>query len=398
MRRLVPRWQIAIAFAVSVVALAPRASAEAWNQTVLYRFAGGSDGAYPYDELIQDGAGNLFGTTFGGGAMCAKNHGCGTVFKLAPDGTETVLYAFRGGEDGGEPRAGLVEDQDGNLYGTTTLLHGTVFKLTQGGAHTVLHTFAGKDGTEPIAGLISDQAGNLYGTAASGGDLHCYCGTVFRITPAGVFSVLYAFHGASDGNGPQGALVADSSGNLYGTTYLGGDVACNANRGCGTVFKLTPDGQKSVLHAFHGGQDGMFPFSALIFDAAGDLYGTTGFGGGTGCDGLGCGSVFKLAPDGAETILARFEFPGAPTFPHAGVIMDDKGNLFGTGPWGGVGGCGGVFRVAVGKGAKTIHSFTCRGKGRNPGGGVLRERGGLLVGTTIGGGNLHGTVFALQRR
>lgn len=324
------------------------------------------------------------------------------MFKLTPDGSETVLYAFGGGEDGGYPRAGLVEDQDGNLYGTAILIHGTVFKVTQGGVHTVLHVFAGRDGTYPVAGLISDQSGNLYGTAASGGDLHCYCGTVFRVTPAGDFSVLYTFQGGSDGSDSQGPLVADSSGNLYGTTGLGGDLTCNGNYGCGTIFKLTPDGQKTVLYAFHGGQDGTFPSSALIFDATGNLYGTMGSGGGTGCGGSGCGYVFKLAPDGTKTTLAAFGSAGDPTSPQVGVVMDRRGNLYGTGRFGGAAGCGGVFKVAPGRAARTIYSFTCGSDGAYPEGRPLLVRGGLLLGTTTlggqgNGGRGRGTVYALQK-
>lgn len=400
MLRPLSYWQIA--FTLVVLLAGPAAATEVWNETALYRFAGGSDGTNPHGEVIQDDAGNIFGTTTAGGGACTKKGGCGTVFKLAPDGTETVLYSFQGGDDSGYPYAGLVEDQDGNLYGTTTILHGTVFKVTPAGVHTVLHAFGGRDGTYTVAGLISDQAGNLYGTAASGGDPHCYCGTVFRVTPAGDFSVLYTFEGGSDGSDPQGSLVADSSGNLYGTTGRGGDITCSPNYGCGTIFKLTPDGQKSVLYAFHGGQDGTFPNSALIFDATGNLYGTMGSGGGTGCGGSGCGYVFRLAQDGTKTTLATFEASGDLTNPRAGVVMDGRGNLYGTGELGGGAGCGGVFKVAPGKAARTLYSFTCGSDGAYPEGQPLLAHRGLLLGTTHLGGQGNGgrglgTVYALQK-
>jgi uncharacterized repeat protein (TIGR03803 family) len=391
------RGQIAIMFAVTVLAFASPASAGAWTETLLYRFAGESDGSAPYGDVIRDRDGNLFGTTAAGGAACTKKDGCGTVFKLAPDGTETVLYAFQGGDDGGEPRAGLVADQGGNLYGTTTIPKGTVFKVTPEGVHTVLHIFESGDGADPLAGLITDNAGNLYGTAAVGGG-RCGCGTVFRITTAGAFTVLYAFQGGADGRDPQGPLVADSTGNLYGTTTSGGDVACDGYQGCGTIFKLTPDGHETVLYAFHGGQDGRAPFGDLALDSVGNIYGATAIGGGNHCFGDGCGTVFELTPDGSESVLASFEYPGAPTFLHGGVVLDKKGILYGTGLGGGTEGCGGVFKLAPGKAAKTIHSFACVGDGRDPIAGLLRGGRGRLVGTTLGGGNRHGTVFALQQQ
>jgi uncharacterized repeat protein (TIGR03803 family) len=203
-------------------------------ETVLYSFAGAPDGQYPFAGLIRDSAGNLYGTTSNGGAI-----GFGTVFKLDPAGHETVLYSFTGGSDGGNPQAPLLRDKNGNLYGTTFVGGaiygvGTVFKVDANGNETVLHNFNGNDGKYPEAGLIGDSQGNLYGSALQGGPADNLGGTLFRISRRGTWSVLYNFSGGADGGNPAGSLVMDSEGNLYGTTASGGI----SNRG--TVFKFTP--------------------------------------------------------------------------------------------------------------------------------------------------------------
>jgi uncharacterized repeat protein (TIGR03803 family) len=256
----------AVCAALIVTAAAGSAQA-APKETVLYSFKGGSDGSNPAAGLIVDSSGNLYGTTFngGGGSGCGSDFGCGTAFKLAPDGTETVLHAFTGGSDGGLPEAGLIADGSSNLYGTAY----------QGGASNL--------------------------------------GVVFKLAPDGTETVLYSFKGGGDGGVPAGTLIADSSGNLYGTTSEGGGSGCFGN-GCGTVFKLAPDGTETVLHAFTGGSDGAHPNVALIADGAGNLYGTTGGGGITLCY-EGCGTVFKLAPDGTETVLHAFTGAATGIFP-----------------------------------------------------------------------------------
>src|SRR5947209_9465123 len=186
------RRMIAALVVLAVAAMGPPTAAQAWTETVLHSFAGGSDGLDPEGNLIADQSGNLYGTTVFGGGACKKSRGCGTVFKLAPDGTETVLYAFHRQADGGWPYGGLVEDAQGNLFGTTSAggksgdgHWGTVFEVTQQGVEAVLHAFqSGSDGDTPFAGLVLDQAGNLYGTTSSGGRFGF--GTVFKVTPAGV--------------------------------------------------------------------------------------------------------------------------------------------------------------------------------------------------------------------
>jgi uncharacterized repeat protein (TIGR03803 family) len=288
------------------------------TETVLHSFTGGADGAYPYYAgLVQDAAGNLYGTAREGGATstCDPPYGCGVVFKLTPSGTETVLYSFTGGADGGYPFAALIRDSSGNLYGTTSAggrvnrlcLRGTcgvVFKLSATGTETILHSFTrGFDGAEPYAGLTQDAAGNLYGTTSDGGASGL--GVVFELVrcssvAAGYeFKVLHTFTGVVDGAFPIGGLVRDASGGLYGTTSGGGESsACGTlSETCGVVFRLSPTGTETVLHNF-AGVDGGKPWAGLIQDAAGNLYGTTLVGGpGSSSCGFGtCGVVFKLTP------------------------------------------------------------------------------------------------------
>lgn len=311
------------------------------TETVLYSFQGGSDGAEPEAALVADKGGNLYGTTaYGGNEGCSN--GCGTVFKIAPDGSETVLHAFDG-SDGEYPQAGLIADKKGNLYGTTylggitsycfNLGCGTIFKVSYDGTETVLYAFKGdpySDGYFPSAGLVADENGNFYGTTTRGGGngdaCDGYgCGTVFTLAPDGTETILFAFSGGEDGDGPQGTLVRDAGGNLYGTTETndGGD-------GYGTVFKIDPNGRETVLHGFSGHEDGRYPLAGLIADAQGDLYGTTIEGGGAGCSGTGCGTVFKLGPDGTQKLLWRFGSGKRGFQPWGGLWENQTGELFGT--------------------------------------------------------------------
>jgi uncharacterized repeat protein (TIGR03803 family) len=397
--------------------------ASAQTLTTLYSFAGRpSDGALPEASLIADAAGNLYGTTFGGGS----GNGYGTIFKLTPTGTESVLHTFTGG-DGAWPGAALIADAAGNLYGTTTgggLNFGTVFKLTLNAdgtyTHGVLHTFTGypSDGAVP-RGLIADAAGNLYGMTTAGGGSACFdygCGTVFKLTPNldGTYSesVLYNFTGSSDGLYPFGDLIADAAGNLYGTTAYGGGSGCDGY-GCGTVFELTPnlDGtySETVLHNFTGGRDGAKPVAVrLLADAAGNFYGTTSEGGGSHACATGCGTVFKLTPnlDGtySESVLHSFDGGSEGQTPYAGLIADAAGNLYGTTYAGGVilsdcrGWCGTVFTLTPTGTLRVLHSFTFS-DGANPVAGLIADAAGNLYGTTAAGGGSAcpdfgcGTVF-----
>ncbi|HEX3665178.1 MAG TPA: choice-of-anchor tandem repeat GloVer-containing protein [Rhizomicrobium sp.] len=316
---------------------------------ILHAFAG-EDGAYPIAGIVADAAGNLYGTTSDGGGGCSAG-GCGTVFRVAPDGTESVLHAFAGREahDGDAPYAGLAMDRGGNLYGTTSngghahrfQDYGAVFKVALDGTETLLHSFAGPpdgtDGLVPEAPLFRDNRGNFYGTTVRGGLADA--GTVFKIARGKQETLLYSFGGANDGAAPSAGVIADDAGNLYGMTSAGGAY------GGGVVFRLALDGTETVLHAFAGGKkDGANPTGGLIADGAGNLFGVTVFGG--TLDGLcpaGCGTIFKLASDGSETILHKFSYDEG-AFPN-GIVMDERGRFYGTTHQGGAAGYGTVFEL-----------------------------------------------------
>ena len=367
--------------------------------TLLYSFKNRPDGAGP-TRLIRDGAGNFYGTTGGGGVG-----GYGTVFKLDATGAETVLYSFTGGADGSEPFGTLVRDSAGNFYGTTnqgggtgcaSYGCGTVFKLDTTGTKTVLYRFTGgANGRNPYAGLVRDPAGNLYGTTFYGGSSkNCYqgCGTVFKLDTAGAETVLHSFTGTPDGNWPLARLVRDATGNLYGTTHQGGAF------GWGMVFKLDTTGTETVLYSFAGGADGGEPDAELILDAAGNLYGTTHYGGGGGCQD-GCGTVFKLDTAGTETVLYRFQGNPDGGSPIAGLIRDAAGNLYGTTLYGGAVGKGIVFKLDTTGTETVLHSFVgSPTDGAIPYVGLVRDAAGNLYGTTsIGGAFGKGTIFKLSR-
>jgi len=217
------------------------------------------------------------------------------VFKLDTSGTETVLYSFTGGSDGAHPLGDLVWDKKGNLYGTAEAggagyNDGTVYKLSSSRTLTVLHRFTGypKDGSNPAVGLTRDAKGNLYGNTCWGG-AHGW-GTVFKVNNTGKETVLYSFTGKTDGGCPNGGLILDAAGNLYGNTYYGGGTGCSGDYGCGAVFKLEKSGKEIVLHSF-AGSDGAHPYGGLIRDAEGNFYGTAAYGGSSGN-----GTVWKLTP------------------------------------------------------------------------------------------------------
>jgi uncharacterized repeat protein (TIGR03803 family) len=351
----------------TVFQLAPNQSG-GWTESVLYSFcslANCADGNWPITGLIFDPAGNLYGTTRFGGANDA-----GTVFQLTPNQnggwTESVLYSFCSLVNcADQPFTGLIFDPAGNLYGTTyyggAYDSGTVFQLMPnqkgGWTESVLYSFCCADGAGPVAGLIFDRAGNLYGTTFEGG-LGAVGGTVFQLTPnqngGWTERVLHRFcslTNCADGEQPEAGLIFDPAGNLYGTTTQGG--AHNS----GTVFQLMPN-QKGgwtgrVLHNFCSRAncgDGEFPTASLIFDPAGNLYGTTFEGAYQGCNhqGVGCGVVFKLIPNSKggwnERVLHTFEdHPGAN--PVAGLIFGAGGNLYGTAQGDGVTTFGSVFEI-----------------------------------------------------
>ena len=334
--------------------------ANGWTETVLHYF-NGTDGFGP-SGVIFDAVGNLYGTTSGGGRF-----GCGNVFKLSPgtngEWTEIVLHSFNN-TNGDVPSGGVIFDAPGNLYGVTQYGAkgvGNVFKLTPGAdgkwTETVLHSFYNVRAASPSGSLVFDSAGSLYGTASAGGRFlrSCPgngCGSVFRLAPAAngkwTYNVLREFD-STDGATPYAGLILDAVGNLYGTTVQGGEY------GSGVVFKLSPGAHgkwtETVLHSFDN-NDGKGPFSgSLIFDAAGNLYGTT-FEGGE----YGFGTVFKLTPGAngtwTETLLYEFGNGSNGLYPYANLIFDAAGNLYSTTARGGnqgdcapFGGCGVVFEI-----------------------------------------------------
>jgi uncharacterized repeat protein (TIGR03803 family) len=340
------------------------------GEGVLHSFQGGIDGALPSGNLINVG-GSFYGTTNqGGGTGCGSNGnpgaGCGTVFKVAPLGVESVLHSFQGGTDGANPSAGLV-NVGGTFYGTTFggggmgcggSGCGTVFKVTPNGIESVIYSFkGGSDGALPLSDLIN-VGGTLYGTTQfGGGGMGCSggagCGTVFKVTPKGVESVLYSFKGGSDGANPQGRLI-NVSGTLYGTTYGGGATGPGcASNGCGTVFKVTLTGVESVLHSFQGGSDGANPNAGLV-NVGGTLYGTTTQGGdgtGVGCAEGGCGTVFKVTPKGVESVV--HSQGGSDGASPSGDLINVLGTLYGTTNQGSGTGCGGP-----GNGCGTVFKVT----------------------------------------
>jgi uncharacterized repeat protein (TIGR03803 family) len=279
-----------------------------WTEEVLHSFSNGSEEFYAVGTPVFDKAGNLYGTTEFG-----SSHAYGTVYELSPSGggqwNVTVLHIFAGGSDGAYPASGVIFDGAGNLYGTTggggSSNDGTVFELTPSGngqwKETILHTFSGADGAYPSAGLIFDQVGNLYGVTDSGGINND--GTVYQLSPGAndkwSEKVLRSFRGLPKYS--TATLVFDKRGSLYGTTEGGGSTGCD-DKGCGMVFKLTPDSNGTwtyqVVHIFHqNGKDGNIPIAGVVVDSSGKLYGTT-FQGGTGICNYndGCGTVFEITP------------------------------------------------------------------------------------------------------
>jgi len=302
----------------------------AGKETVLYNFTNGVD---PF--MARDSAGNFYG-------VASNNGGFSELYKLSAAGEYSVLYSFP--ED--ELASGVILGPGGSLYGVAlggAAPAGLVFELAPSGQFTVLYTFAGgASGTQPNGGLILDSAGDLYGTTAEGG---LGAGVVYKLGPSGQETVLYSFAGGADGGLPEAGVIRDAAGNLYGTA-AGHGLLADGNQGAGVVFELDSAGNYTVLYTFTGDADGGSPSGGVVRDQAGNFYGTTNSGG-VGCDGYGCGVVYRLDPSGQETVLHSFT-GGADdgALPEAGVIRDAAGNLYGTCPYGGTGNSGVVYVVA----------------------------------------------------
>lgn len=387
-------------------------SAQAQTFKVIYNFTGGQDGSYPEAGLTMDKAGNLYGTAYQGGGTNR-----GTVFKLAHKGSGwalSPLYSFTGREDGGAPIARVVFGPDGSLYGTTEFGGyncgsgcGTVFNLKPPVAfcrsvlcpwtQTVLYRFSGSsDGANPGFGdLIFDQAGNIYGTTYFGGNNAQ--GVVYELTPSNgswTERAIYLFTGSSDGGNPYSGVIFDKAGNLYGTAWAGG-----AN-GYGTVFELTPSGSgwaENTLHALQSVTDGGQPFGGVVFNSAGNVYGGTGSGGpGSG------GTVYELMPsNGGWTfdVLYSFTSSGYLPGPHGNLTMDASGNLYGTTTKDGTHGAGSVFKLTPSNGGWTetdLYDFTGGSDGGIAYGSVLIDASGNLYGTaSAGGANGYGVIWEI---
>lgn len=437
-REAYPRFGIRLLALVTVIlALGAPASAE-WKEKVLYSFQNSTtDGYLPIGNVVFDGAGNLYGATAYGFGDCAPE-GCGSVFQLTPPAkkgdpwTQTALHAFlgNGSGDGAEPGGGLIIDSSGNLYGTTSeggtgncvverafrpspnLGCGTVYEMTppqtKGGSwtETVLYSFQGNnDGAFPVDGLVFDNAGNLYGATLYGGGYgscdepyYQYCGTVFELSPPKTKGtswsekVLYSFKGGTDGDTPHGNLVFGRNGAIYGTTLQGG--------GSGTVFELTPPRKKGgtwsekILHHFTGGNDGGQPGAGVIIDDKGSLYGGAEFGA------KGGGIVFRMAATNdagwRETILHAFSASSLTYYDPTVTLVDKSGNLYGTtqvGPGSSL--VGSVFRMRPpSQEGKTggnwsyslLRGFTGAPDGGIPNAPLTFDKSGNLYGTTQWGG------------
>ena len=318
------------------------------------------------------------------------------VIPRAQAQTFKVIHSFTGGSDGGNPLDGFIADSAGNLYGTTNAGgasgYGVVFKITKSGVQSVLYSFVGgTDGEFPEGGLIRDKVGNLYGTTTAGGGVE-NSGIVFMVSAAGVEQVLYTFPGGTNGATPQAGLAIDAEGNLYGTTTAGG---ANGN---GIVFKLTKKGTQwteTVLYTFGTGTDGAIPVAGVILRGT-SLYGTTSAGGA-----YGYGTIFQLTRSGAawtETIVHNFEDGDDGAVPYGGLIADKLGNLYGAATEGGSGGGGTIYELSPASGSWTFNVIYS-----NPGWGisgsfrnVALDASGNLYGTThCDGANDAGTIYKL---
>jgi len=423
-------WKKACALLSLCAATAIGSSAQTFTTLLSFDY---TNGAYPSGSLIQGFNGNLYGTTGeGGNPLCYGGDACGTVFEITDGGTLTSLHSFDT-TDGAHPNAPLVQAADGDFYGATSWGGsfctpsgcGTVFEITAGGALTSLYSFCSQtsctDGSTPYSGLVQGKDGNLYGTTSNGGNSQCHdCGTVFKITPAGTLTTLYSFcpqTGCTDGATPNG-LVLSTNGNLYGTTYSGG-----VNHS-GTVFTVTPTGKLTTLYSFCAQAsctDGASPGAGLIQATDGNFYGTTE-GGGQLHSPLcakfgGCGTVFKITPEGKLTTLYRFCARRNCTdgaFPDATLVQATDGYFYGTTGHGGTynppcdAGCGTVFVISPTT-LTVLHSFcslTGCTDGMSPGG-LVQSTNGILYGITGSGGQTStncgtitdpgcGTVYSLN--
>jgi uncharacterized repeat protein (TIGR03803 family) len=405
--------------ALALLASAPLPANAQFTLDVLHGFAGGTDGNYPQGGVIHDAEGNLYGTTAFGGVNCiafGQATGCGTVYKIDKNGEYTVLYRFLGGNDGAAPRAGLAIDPAGNLYGTTqgqgvVGAVSTLFRVDASGHETVLQNLSndGSGGSADSAPAVN--ATGVYGTTPFGGPDGN--GVIYKVDVHGKFSIVHTFTDIADGALPHGGLVFDAKGNLYGATANGGDGlqerSCYSHfynvfeNGCGTIFRITPNGEFNVLYRFQGGADGGTPVS-VVLDPAGNLYGVTDSGGALPCDGqpFGCGTIFKIDTTGKFSVLHTFE-PNPYVNPnYNNLFLDSKGNIYGSNqdlPWAED---GFLFELDTTGNYSVLYTFSDRPDGWGINGAMIAPNGdfygtlGTGGGYNCGGeGGACGTVFKL---
>jgi uncharacterized repeat protein (TIGR03803 family) len=404
------RNKVALMMTAAAILCTATSGEAAVKETTLYSFTGGNDGSFPHAGVIADAKGNFYGVTSSGGA----NH-AGVIFELSPPAkgdttwTQTTLYSFTGGNDGANPQAGLMMDAKGNLYGTTysggATGNGVVFELARHKSkgtwtyHTLWGFTGGNDGGVPAGSLTMDSAGNLYGTTTQGGT--GVFGTVFELSPNGKKwseSVLYNFTGNNDGGEPMGNVLLGKDGDLYGTTAGYGQF------NYGVVYKLTAQGGGnwgfSVLHAFAGGSDGEVPRDGLIQDANGTLYGATaGFA-------ESYGNVFQMSTDGSNynviySIIGGQGFTG--NGPWQTVSLGADGTIYGTTYADGASSFGEVFQLTPEGNSwtsKVLYTFPGGAGGQYSYSKVWLDKLGRLYGTTYGvagqGGFFPGTVWRIK--
>ncbi len=392
--------------------------------TSLYSFTGGLDGAAPYGGLLQGSDGSLYGTAAYGGS-----NGDGTIFKIAPSGTLTPLYSFTGMTDGANPMAGLIQDGDGNLYGTAAYGgaagFGTVFRFASNGLITTLYAFTnGIDGENPRVPLTLGSDGNFYGTAYGG--YGAAVETVFRVTPSGAFSRLSSYIDAGIGS----ALAPGSGGNMYGSLgitfvdvstngsvqwvaynfyesqsfalgpvqlapasdgYLYGTSCYAGASNAGTIFYMVPMRDPARIYSFNGAGDGAFPEAPLIQASDGNLYGTTSAGG-IGNNGV----VFRISTNGVFTTVCQLTGGDANANSYSGLVQGSDGNFYGTSFFGGASTNGTVFRITPDGTTTTLYSFTGGADGAAPYASLTTAADGNFYGTTSSGGaSNNGSVFRI---
>jgi uncharacterized repeat protein (TIGR03803 family) len=346
----------------------------AFTESVLWSFGGIGDGAVPLTAPVLGSDGNYYGTLLDGGTNFE-----GAIYKITPSGTETILYNFTGGSDGGAPFGGLTLGSDGNFYGTTTVGGannlGTIYKITPGGSITVLYSFGNvtNDAHTVRTPMVEGSDGNFYGVSNSGGI--GANGTVFKITPSGTYTLLHIFASSGDVTNPIASLVQGSDGNFYGTTEQGG------TNGDGGVFKITPAGTETVLWSFGGTGDGINGNSNLVIGADGNFYGTCSSGGANGN-----GTFFKITPTGSETVLYSFGTGSDGQTPYGNLVLASDGNFYGTSMVGGTNSQGTIFRITPTGSESVLWSFGGTGDGQAPFGGLMIGADGHFYGTTLSGG------------